>query len=87
MVKCNRTMWEDPIVAEIRKIREEHAARFNYDLWAIYEDLKEQERKSGREFKSYPPRRIPPKKRATDEPPSEPPGEEQAAASGTPAVD
>ena len=32
-------MWEDPIVAEIRKIREEHAARFNYDLWAIYGSL------------------------------------------------
>ena len=53
-------MWEDPIVAEIRRIREEYAARFNYDLWAMYEDLKEQERKSGRKFVSYPPRRIPP---------------------------
>lgn len=53
-------MKDDPIVAEIRKIREEHAAKFNYDLWAMYEDLKEQERKSGRRFVSYPPRRIPP---------------------------
>jgi len=52
-------MWEDPIVAEIRRIREEYAARFNYDLDAIYQDLKEQERKSGRKFVSYPPRRIP----------------------------
>ena len=25
-------MWEDPIVEEVRKIREEHAARFGYDL-------------------------------------------------------
>ena len=55
--------WEDPILSQIRRIREEHAARFNYDLWAIYEDLKEQERKSGRKFVSYPPRRIPPAER------------------------
>ena len=51
-------MWEDPIVEEVRKVREAHAARFNYDLWAIYRDLKEQERKSGRAFVSYPPRRV-----------------------------
>jgi hypothetical protein len=52
----NRGMWEDPIVAEIRKIREEHAARFNYNLQAMFDDLKEGERKSGRKFVSYPPR-------------------------------
>ena len=51
-------MWEDPIVEEVRKVREAHAAQFNYDLWAIYRDLKEQERKSGRAFVSYPPRRV-----------------------------
>ena len=51
-------MWKDPIVEEVRKVREAHAAQFNYDLWAIYRDLKEQERKSGRAFVSYPPRRA-----------------------------
>ena len=51
-------MREDPIVEEVRKVREAHAAQFNYDLWAIYRDLKEQERKSGRAFVSYPPRRV-----------------------------
>ena len=51
-------MWEDPIVAEVRKIREAHAAKFNYDLLAIYRDLKEQEKRSGRTFVSYPPRRC-----------------------------
>jgi hypothetical protein len=61
-------MWEDPIVAEIRRIREEYAARFNYDLWAMYEDLKEQERKSGRKFVSHPPRRIQPAEAAGAEP-------------------
>jgi len=51
-------MWEAPIVKEVRKIREEHAAQFNYDLQAIYDDLKKQERKSGRKLVSYPPRNL-----------------------------
>lgn len=33
-------MWTDPIVEETRRLREEHAKRFNYDLRAIFEDLK-----------------------------------------------
>ena len=49
-------MWEDPIVAEVRKIREAHAAQFNYDLKAIYQDLKQQEQASKQGFVSYPPR-------------------------------
>jgi len=51
-------MWEDPIVAEVRKAREAHAAKFNYDLQAIYWDVKAQEKQSGRTFVSYPPKRI-----------------------------
>jgi hypothetical protein len=34
----------DPIVEEVRKLREEHAARFNYDVDAIFDDLKRIER-------------------------------------------
>ena len=49
-------MWNDPIVAEVRKIRKAHAARFNYDLDAIYRDLKSSERRSGRTYVRYPPR-------------------------------
>ena len=40
-------MWEDPIVAEVRKIRDRHAAAFNYDLDAIFQDLKKQEKRAG----------------------------------------
>ena len=40
-------MWEDPIVEEVRRAREAIAARFNYDLHAICEYLREQDRKSG----------------------------------------
>jgi hypothetical protein len=47
-------MWTDTIVEETRKNREEHASRFNYDLEAIYRDLKEEEKKSGREVVTLP---------------------------------
>lgn len=33
-------MWIDPIVEETRRIRDEHARRFDYDLAAICADLK-----------------------------------------------
>jgi hypothetical protein len=56
-------MWEDPVVAEVCKIREAHAARFNYDLTAIYHDLKQQEKASGRVFVSSPPRPAKPIKK------------------------
>ena len=50
-------MWNDPIVEEVRKVREEHAARFDHDLERIFRDLKEQETKSGRKVVSFPPKR------------------------------
>lgn len=49
-------MWSDTIVDETRKAREEYAAKFNFDLEAIYRDLKEKEEKSGREVVSLSPR-------------------------------
>jgi hypothetical protein len=45
----------DPIVDEVRRVRDAHAARFNYDLDAIFRDIKEQEKKSGRTFVSFTP--------------------------------
>ena len=48
----------DPIVDEVRKVRDAHASRFNYDLDAIFRDIKEQERESGRAFVSFPPRKL-----------------------------
>jgi hypothetical protein len=36
-------MKNDPIVEEIRQIRDEYAAQFNYDLFALFQDLKRQE--------------------------------------------
>ena len=49
----------DPIVAEIRVMRTEHAARFGYDIRAIFADLRARQRASGRTYVRYPARRIP----------------------------
>jgi len=49
-------MINDPVVEEVRKERDAHAAKFNYDLRAIYEDLKKQEKRSKRKFVTFPPR-------------------------------
>lgn len=51
-------MWQDPIVAEVRKIREAHAAEYNYDLRAIYAALKKAEEQSQRPKVSFSPKRI-----------------------------
>jgi hypothetical protein len=55
-------MWKDPIVEEVRKVRNEHAAKFNYDLKAIYQDLIEQQRLTGHRYVRFEPRRVPIKK-------------------------
>ena len=31
--------WEDPIVAEVQRIREEIARKYNYDIHALFVDL------------------------------------------------
>ena len=40
----------DPIVDEVRRVRDAHAARFHYDLDAIFQDIKKREKKGGLEF-------------------------------------
>ncbi len=48
---------DDPIVAEVRRIREELAAEFNFDLRAIMQDYQRRQATSGRQYVSLPPRR------------------------------
>jgi hypothetical protein len=36
-------MWEDPIVAEVHRTREELAAKFNFDVKAIVADIRERQ--------------------------------------------
>jgi hypothetical protein len=43
-------MWTDEIVEEIHQIREAYAKSFNYDLDAIFADLRKKEAESGREL-------------------------------------
>ncbi|MCH8840058.1 MAG: hypothetical protein IH831_05160 [Planctomycetes bacterium] len=33
-------MWEDPIVDDVRRIRQDLSTRFNFDLAAIFDDLR-----------------------------------------------
>jgi len=49
-------MWEDEIIEEIQKNRIDYAAQFNFDLDAIYRDLKAQEKVSGHQLVSFPPK-------------------------------
>ena len=36
-------MWEDPIVAEVHRTREMLAAKFNYDIAAIFADMQKRQ--------------------------------------------
>lgn len=51
-------MHEDPIVAEVRKIREQLASQFNYDIHAIFEDLRRHQSQYGARLIRQPPRRA-----------------------------
>ena len=63
-------MNKDPILKELHRVREAYSARFNYDLRAMYQDLKAREDRG--EFvvvhrSPRPPRvKVAPKKRATE---------------------
>jgi len=57
-------MWKDPIVEDIRKIRQQHAQRFNYDLGAIVDDLRKLQEQSGRTYVRFEPRRPSAKRKA-----------------------
>lgn len=58
-------MWQDPIVEEVRRHREEYAKQFNYDLHAICEDLRRKEQASGRNLVSLSPMRLKPAEAAS----------------------
>jgi hypothetical protein len=50
-------MWEDPIVAEVHRTREMLAAKFNFDIDAIFADMQKRQAALGD-------RLVSPKKRA-----------------------
>lgn len=49
-------MKSDPIIDEVRRVREAHAAKFNYDLSAICADFRKQQSELGRPVVSRPPK-------------------------------
>lgn len=77
----------DPIVDEVRKVRDAHASRFHYDLDAIFRDIKEQEEKSGRKFVSFPPRRAEPNETKVPTGSALPPSHLEASPAPAPTVE
>lgn len=43
-------MWEDPIVEEIRRAQEALSARFNFDVKAIFADIRSRQTESGKKL-------------------------------------
>ena len=52
-------MWHDPIVEEIRKVREALAAKFQYDVRALGKYFQAQQQAEHREVVTRTPRRVP----------------------------
>jgi hypothetical protein len=55
--------WVDPIIEELRRIRDEQAARFDYDLDRIYEHVQQRQERNkaaGMEYVTLEPRRPDP---------------------------
>lgn len=57
-------MKDDPIVIEVRRVRDRHAASFHYDLDGIFRDVKEKEKASGRRYVRFQPRLCDSKERS-----------------------
>ena len=52
------TTQADPVIAEVRAVRDGFAARSNYDVEAIFQRIREMQDESGREYVTYPAHRI-----------------------------
>ncbi|MDU9050115.1 MAG: hypothetical protein Q3M30_14810 [Candidatus Electrothrix sp. Rat3] len=46
----------NPIVTEVRKARDNHAAQFGYDIKRIFRDIKKRQQASKRRYARYPAR-------------------------------
>ena len=52
------TTQPDPVIAEVRAIRDLFAARAGYDVGTIFRRIRERQDVSGREYVTHPARRI-----------------------------
>ena len=48
------TKQTDPIIAELRAIRESYAARFGYDVEAMFKDIRARQKASGKNYVRLP---------------------------------
>ena len=46
----------DPIISEVRAVRDAHAARFDYDVAAIFRDIRAMQEESSRDYVRLPAR-------------------------------
>ena len=44
----------DPVISEVRAVRDAHAARFDYDVAAIFRDIRAMQEKSGMSYVRHP---------------------------------
>ncbi len=51
-------MQTDPIIDELRAVRDEHVARCGYDVDEIFRDIRARQQTSGREYVRLPARRV-----------------------------
>jgi hypothetical protein len=49
-------MWKDPIIEEIRQLREQYASQFNYDFENIFQDIQKRQDKMDKKLVSFAPR-------------------------------
>ena len=61
-------MSDDPIVGEVRAIRDKLAADCGYDVKEIFRRVRKEQAESGLEYVRYPPRRVPPQEDAAGPP-------------------
>ena len=57
----------DNIIKEIRAVRESYAAKFGYDIRALYEDAKKREGKRGHKVVSLEPRLLSQQEETTED--------------------
>jgi len=50
-------MWKDPIIEEIRQLREQYASQFNHDFERIFQDIQKRQMQEGKTLVCFPPRR------------------------------
>lgn len=58
------TMYNDPIVEKVRRIRQEYAKQFDYDVRAMAADLRKREQRHRDRLVSFPPKPAQRKKTA-----------------------